>query len=657
MSNEASPRRLGPVRATSVALRAPSIALLAALSLATIGCGASRDTIVGRGHLIDDVEFEGVERFGKETLLRHLFMGETSWIPLTPDYYHDEALLAVDAKRVKELYAAYGYYDVRVLELSLVPDDDDDEVDILLRVEEGEPVRIAKLDLVWEDATELPDEARTEVEALVGIAVGDPVEVPTINSAIGKLRTALLQLGHPLARVSGGATVDLAERSGELAFTLTPGPFASIGAVRFEGLREVPEELVQNEIEFVLGQPFSPARVKQIEQAIKAMRVFSWVATLPPETVEDGRVTLTVRLSEADPQSIAVGVQLALETTRWQEQARIDYTHTNVFGNLTRLDFKTIAGWAELPNPWAPDLHGPVLSVSPLFTKKGWLEKHLLWGFGPRFEVDVEEGYQYYSPSSRLSVSRWFDGWLLASVSQNFRMVDFFNVSPELDAKSSLLGRDFRDPYLLSDVELAAQGFWLDSITSPRNGAAAELRYSVATAYLGSDFDFHKLVALVRAYWEPVAWIRIATRVSTGLMVTFGDNPGSPFNRRFYLGGANSVRGWGPRKLAPRLEECDDGGDCASVPVGGYTMVQGNFEIRFNVIGPVWLVGFVDVGDVQADELTYVPEEWNFSAGPGLRAETPVGLVRLDFGLRLNDTGVYPDEPSWGLYFGLGEAY
>jgi translocation and assembly module TamA len=75
------------------------------------------------------------------------------------------------------------------------------------------------------------------------------------------------------------------------------------------------------------------------------------------------------------------------------------------------------------------------------------------------------------------------------------------------------------------------------------------------------------------------------------------------------------------------------------------------------VAGPVWLVAFADLGDVQSGEARYVFGDWNYSAGPGLRVDTPLGLVRLDVGFRLNAPGKYPDEPAWAAHFGLGEAF
>ena len=85
-------------------------------------------------------------------------------------------------------------------------------------------------------------------------------------------------------------------------------------------------------------------------------------------------------------------------------------------------------------------------------------------------------------------------------------------------------------------------------------------------------------------------------------------------------------------------------------------MVLGNLEARIP-FGAFGLVAFYDVGDVQADELTWVPSAWNHTAGPGLRYDSPLGLVRLDVGFRLNDPGVYDGVPTWGVHFGFGEAF
>ncbi|MEZ4462387.1 MAG: BamA/TamA family outer membrane protein [bacterium] len=616
-------------------------------------CAAPARVIVGDGSQIETVEFEGVSRLSKGDIVKHLYAGERGWLPDNRDQPYDEALIAADAERIEQFYAAQGYYDARVEDVRTSRDGD--EVTVTFVVFEGEPTNVRRLSFVW--SSQLDAKARARVEAAAALTTDQAFAVSDYNETLGALRFAMLTEGYPLAEVSGAVNVDRDAHVADCEFTLTPGPRATIAGVTFEGLVDVPQDQVHREIEFALGEPYSPARVAQMETAVKGLRVFRWVSTVPPTEVIDGKVVLVMRVSEADPQSIRIGAEVEVDTVRWQEQARIGYTHTNVFGELTRLDLTTILGWAQLPNPWETDLQGPVVTVRPELTKKGLLERHLMWSFAPQYKLDLEEGYQYHSISDRFGVSRWFKGVYRVGLNHQLDYVNFFNLSPSLDPTKSLLGRDFRDPYLLSVAEAQAAAFFVDSITKPQNGVILETSYGVASSKIGSDFDFQRAVVQARGYWRVKPWFQIASRAKSGLIVPFGDNPSVPFNKRFYLGGANSVRGWGSRRLSPRIEECDDTGtQCDSIPVGGYTLIQGNLELRFRVAKPLWVVAFSDMGDVQAQDLTFDVTQWNYSAGPGVRVDTPLGLVRLDVGFRLNETGVYPDENTWGVYFGLGET-
>jgi outer membrane translocation and assembly module TamA len=71
----------------------------------------------------------------------------------------------------------------------------------------------------------------------------------------------------------------------------------------------------------------------------------------------------------------------------------------------------------------------------------------------------------------------------------------------------------------------------------------------------------------------------------------------------------------------------------------------------------LWAVGFVDMGDVQEEVATFAPSRLAWSAGPGLRYDSPIGMFRLDLGVRLNDPYPLYDEPRWAVHFGLGESF
>lgn len=628
--------------------------LLPAAMLLLGGC-AKKDLVIGDGRRIRQVRFEGDAGLPKSLMLRHLFAGETSWIPFTPNYPFDEALAGADTRRLLELYRSHGYFQARVHGVQVVPvKNKKRKVDLVVRVDAGEQARVRNLVFDWVPDAAPDDETRAKVEATSSLAVAGPWETRRLGETVGNLRQALLQRGFPIARVSGRVEVDEAARLADVAIDVDPGPPAVIGRVVFEGLVKVRERDIEPDVRFAVGKPYSPALVRQVEQALQGARVFRWVSARPVEAVEEGRADLVVRLDEADPQSIRVGAQLTMENVRWQQHVRIDYSHTNLFGNLTRLDLKTVAGWAEIPVPWNLQQHGPVVEVAPTLSKKGFLEDYLVWEWTPSAELDLEEGYQYWAVHNRMGVGRWFLGRLHLGLSYNLRFFDFFNVSPVLDAKTTQLGRDYRDPFLLSYMELKAALYLTDRILKPANGIVLEFLYQIAG--VGGDYQYNKLVGTMTGYLRVARWLDLAGRFRVGSILTYGAKAGTPISERFYLGGADTVRGWGARRVSPRLEECDDTGKCKSIPIGGFTSVQSNFEMRFRVWGPLSLIGFLDVGDVQAGQGVFKPSEWNFAAGPGIRYDSPVGLIRLDAGFHLNDPGVY-DEPFWAVHFGWGEAF
>ncbi len=642
---------------------------LLALALLAWGCGSSHH-VIGAGFEIDEVELQGVKRFSKGALLRHLYSGESSWLPMAPDQPFDEALVAADVKRIEELYSSYGYREAVVTSFDAEVDAEEMEVDLRVAVDEGRLTTVSGVRIVWPPQTECSAEERAEVEEAAYLRVvpahieerpplvqeGEPLEVARVNEAIGAMRQVLLNASFPLARVSGGAEIDDAAATGEVLFEVHPGGRARIASVRLVGLQEVPEWQVRRELGFAVGEPWTPARVRQMEQAVKAMRVFRWVASEPPVEVSDGGVEVLIRVNEAKPQSIRVGGQVTLETTRWQQQVRVDYTHTSLFGELTRLDLALVGGYAELPNPWSAYQHGPVAMLEPKFTKKGLLEDHLLWTWTPGVDLDIQEGYQYVAPRTRLAANRWFFGMLNLGLAHDIRRVDFFNVNERLSAGESILGRDFKDPFVLSRLETEASVFFTDSIVQPANGVILDAAYAFSGSWLASDFDFHQVDAGVRAYWRPIPRLQLASKLGSGLIIPYGPEGSSPFSHRLYLGGSNDVRGWGARRLAPRLEECDDAGDCESIPIGGQTQVHATVEARLWLFWELWWVVFGDMGDVQAEALTWKPEEWNYTTGSGLRIDTPMGRIRLDFGYRVNDPGIY-DERRWAIHFGFGEAF
>lgn len=660
-------------------LRTTSLALGCA-ALASGCLGGRIEDVRGVESYITRVELEGVHRFTKDELLAYLHIGESSRLMWRPRYPFSEAMLPIDAERILEVYQAHGYYDAQVV--SLVPwtrvgrirlvgkhrgERRSGKTTIKIVVREGAPTKVTDLAVHFPaGAPRAPKGAAPDPQALANASLlreGDTFEIPRLNATVQRLKGELQGRGYAFAEVQESAVIDPG-RGVEVDLDLRPGPFVRIGEIKIEGLIGVPEQYVRNEIDFAPDRRYSPALRARIEQAIYAMDVFQSVSVaVADQPSGPGRVDLTIRVVESKTQSIKVGPGLGIDPVRWEERVTMLYAHKNLGRNLTRFDLRVTAGYAELPSLLRPEAHGPLLRVEPKFQQKGLLERRTTWTLAPGFELGIWQGYQFYSPTLRMGPSRFFGRHVQLELTYNARFVDFFNVSPALVAPDSIVGRDFRDPYFLSYLEPALTFYLVDSILKPRNGAILGLQYDLAG--LGGNFSFHKFQPTLRAYYTPHERITLAARLGLGFIFPFGAHAGAPIDMKLYLGGSDSVRGWGLRRLSPRVVDpmrpdgtCGPSDPrCRGVPIGGETLVLGNLELRVRAVEKLNVVAFFDMGDVRGGVASFSPGNWNYSLGPGLRYDSPVGVFRLDAGFRLNETDQSAGERIWALHFGLGEAF
>lgn len=625
------------------------------------GCSSPDIRAEDSPYFVDEVSLSGVTVFERDELLAYLHVGETSAWPWGTTYYYSEALARIDAQRLSDVYAARGYYDAQVRRFAVSPIDPDDDargprparVDI--EIDEGPPTLLREVEYRW---TGPRDPALAEAVEGAGRSRQDaPFSVDDFNKALVDYKLALQERGFALAKVEHTAWVTRAEHRAKVEVRLDPGPYCRIGVVEFVDLGGLPADLIGREIEGLSGKPYSPSRLKRAEGALFSLDVFRAVTAVPAPTVdEDGRLDVRIHTASAPPQSLKIGFGFGFEPTRWEERITFLYTHRNLFGRLYRLDLKARVGWAELPYPWNVSTHGPVLDLAPAFRKKGLLEQRLVWTLAPRFELGIEQGFQFYSPSGRVGVSRWLFGRTLAELNYRLTFFDFFNLESEFSANKTQLGLDFRDPYLLSLVEASYSIFFTDDLLEPRNGLVLALKYAVAGGGLRGDFDFQRVIPEARAYWTFTRSTQIVARARVGTILTYGDRPGAPIAEKFALGGADTIRGWGLRRLSPQIRDCPDG-DCRGIPVGGDRMVLGNLELRQEIIQDLYLATFLDGGDVTESHFNFDAAAWHYSTGLGARYATPIGRFRVDFGYRVTAPSGYPGEPRWAFHLALGESF
>ncbi len=166
-----------------------------------------------------------------------------------------------------------------------------------------------------------------------------------------------------------------------------------------------------------------------------------------------------------------------------------------------------------------------------------------------------------------------------------------------------------------------------DRIFNPTEGSDHSI--SAQYAGFGGNIAFTKYRAKAGWYF-PLFWGNVGfLHGKTGYVV---ENPEGtlPDYERFYLGGMNSIRGFGWHDIS----STDDTG----AEIGGDKFAQFNFEFLVPLIKEAGIVGviFYDTGDVYNDDENIDLYNMRESAGYGFRWYSPIGPIRLENGYILD---------------------
>lgn len=169
----------------------------------------------------------------------------------------------------------------------------------------------------------------------------------------------------------------------------------------------------------------------------------------------------------------------------------------------------------------------------------------------------------------------------------------------------------------------------------------------------------------------------VATRFVAGAGYAYGNSSALPFEKHFYGGGANSLRGWQARTVGPGLSPLD-----RSFVIPNQTgdmRLEANIEYRFKMFWKIAGAVFVDAGNIwtlqgaDSEENKLARFRWDTFGesiaanwGAGLRLDFGFFLLRLDMGMRIHDPAreqkwVRPDQwlkrDNYAVHFGVGYPF
>lgn len=582
------------------------------------------DVHEGPRAIVAGVEITGSTEIPAGQLLQRMKLQPGRWFstPFRAD------LLDADVRALQSYLRAQGFADAAVGPPRLAWTEDQSEVRVTIPVVEGPRLRVGTIHV--EGATVVPP---ADILAALPLSPGSAWDAHRADEGL----RAIEQLYQRRGAFGTEVTVD-PRREGsavDVTYRIVEGPRTRIGRVLVRGALLTKDSVIRERLPFGPGDLLDPDRLLQGGSQLTDLGVFERVDVEPldPPATPFADVEVTVR--ERKPWRFDFGVGYATDEGG-RAFAEIGYENLFGTGRSLRLRQKLNGGGEASAFGARTDL----IYREPWAFGTPWDgEARLFW------EYREALGYNFEREGIVLTMAG--DLWrervrgLRGSAWYRFYDIRRFDIDPDLADSTIVPGRN-----RVASVAGALTWDLRDAPLDPRSGSLNFASFETAAEPLGGDVNFLKgrLETAWAFSWLPPTVVALAARL--GLAAPFGGSADLPIEDRFYAGGANTVRGYREQRVGP----LDANGD----PTGGNALVVLNTEWRF----PIWrFIGaavFVDAGAVTAQVRQLAWSAFRVGVGGGLRLNTPVGPVRLDFGYALTPI---PGEDRFQFYVALGNPF
>jgi len=595
---------------------------------------------------VRSLSFKGVNAVDQARLKSALATRQSSKIPWGKKAYFDRARFDADLKRIQAFYADRGYPDARVTGFDVKLSDKQDEVDLTVTIAEGEPVTVAAIEFTGFDS--IPPDHLDEMRKRVPLKVGQPRDrqlvVATHEMALNELRDH----GYPYAKVSTSEDNQSDAKKSALTFVAEPGKIARFGPIEIVGNKSVGDNIIRRELTFKPGELYRRSILQESQRRLYGLELFQFANIEPvnPEQQPD-EVPIRVTVAEGNHQRVNFGVGYGTE-----EKARVDseYHHVNFLGGARSAGAH--ARWSSLDRGARVDFNQPYL-FRPHFSLGG--EGQQWYTFTPAYRSIVTGAKMTLTHRQNVRTS-WSTS--ITSEHNSSAIAPEFVNDPKLRASLIALGLDVttgEQNGTLNALGFDMQHSTADNLLNARRGYQIAFHAEEAGRLVPGSFNYYAASADARHYLPFNDRVVLASRVQIGNIRPVGSEASNvPFAKKYFLGGATSVRGWGRYEVSPLSG--------SGLPIGGNSMLAMSGEVRAALRGNLGGVLFVDAGNVWADSMAFNLGELRYAVGPGLRYQTPVGPVRFDIGYQLNPipellVNGSPQRRRLRFHFSIGQAF
>jgi outer membrane protein insertion porin family len=643
----------------------------------------------GERHRLTSIEIEGNKAIMTENIRELLFMQPASFLMRKGRF--SQAILGRDVAAVKNFYTSNGYINADVSG-EVLKGAKADDLRVVLHIKEGSLVKVHSLTVTGNSAI-----TSDTLSSQIDLAVGQPFSETTMSADHDAIVTTYFNAGYPEVQMeSTYAPTPGDENARDVWYTIHEGPRVMVDRVLVAGVENTKPRVVNREMRIKEGGPLSQDRMLQTQRGLYDLGIFTEVgmAVQNPDG-QDKSKNVLYQIDEAKRYTFDYGLGIEVGTGVNQSKTAgpqgsigasprfsFDVTRLNFRGRDQSIIFKSHIGNLQKrallsfdePRWW--DLEKWRLTLTTFYDNT----RNVTTFASERLEGSI----QLQQVVSRASQFLYTFAYRRVKVDPNSFPAGF---TPDLIPLYS-------QPVRVGIPSITYIRDTRDNPVDSRKGTYNTIDLAIASGAVGSEANFGRVIfqnSTYHGFGKKKALV-LARNTRIGMESPYGDSVIVPVPERFFVGGANSLRGFSMNQAGPR--DLNTGS-----PLGGNATIVNNLELRFPppqlpFIGDsLSFILFHDMGNSfdTSKHLFSSLATWhqpgqefcrnldanagcNFNfishaVGTGIRYHTPIGPVRFDLGYNLNPT-LYPvKQPSNGsapyydrvrrfnFYFSIGQTF
>lgn len=518
---------------------------------------------------------------------------------------------------LRELYRKEGVLAVEIKK-NLIFNRDKATTDIELDIAEGPQSIIKRISFsgnyVMRDAL---------FRKKTGLMLGDPMVEENIEKASAIISKIYSEQGYIYTEVEKDINFSQDKSEVYVHFRIDEGPQVRMGKIIIRGNRQTRSHVIKRELSVTESEIYDPQKVGEDRLNIYKTGLFKRVryeerTSFFKEKTKD----MLLDVDERKAGAVELGMGYATD-----EGFR-------VFAGVSYLNIGGTGRSARLRGSISHKRNNIILGY-----KEPWLA-----GLSVDGRVDLvhqhqeKDSYDIDKDGITLSIDKHISREIKLSLQYRLEKSKYSNVEPGTAQKEGRSTIGTIGPVIIRDSR--------DDPFNPAKGSVNLIQYEVADETLSSDDEFHKTTIQSSWYRQITDRFIAALSIRAGYIDLIKNTQSVPADKRYYLGGRTTVRGYKEDAIGPE--------NAFGSPIGGEEMINLNIEARLRLINNFGGLLFWDAGNVWQTSDKSDLSDLRQSYGGGIRYLTPIGPLSLEYGRKI-DRRSGENNGEW--YFTIGNIF